>query len=65
MTVRQQAMASESRAATDDDIRAVAGPQDPADQITRATHLFDPGAILAGAYEQLKAKALARAQEET
>jgi hypothetical protein len=59
MTDRQQSMASESRSATEEYIRSVAGVQDPTGQIARAKQLLDTGAISAAEYEQLKAKVLA------
>jgi hypothetical protein len=59
MDQRQQSVVTESRAATDDYIRSVVGPQDPAGQIARAKQLLDQGTISADEYDKLKAKALA------
>lgn len=56
MTQRSLAQVQQSKDATDDYIRSVAGS--PADEIARAKSLLDGGTINADEYEKLKAKAL-------
>ncbi len=57
MAKRAEAQVRESKAATDDYIRSVAGS--PADEIARAKALLDAGTITTEEYAALKAKALA------
>lgn len=59
MSQRQVSAVADSKAATDEYIRSVAGEPDAAGQIARAKQLLDSGAISAEEYAQLKAKALA------
>lgn len=56
MNERTVAQLQQSKAATDDYIRSVAGS--PADEIARAKALLDSGAISADEFAALKAKAL-------
>ena len=58
MNKRQYAAVEQSREATEEYIRSVAG-NDPAKQIADAKALLDSGAITADEFAQLKAKALA------
>ena len=58
MNKRQYAAVEQSREATEEYIRSVAG-NDPAKQIANAKALLDSGAITADEFAQLKAKALA------
>lgn len=57
MAKRAEAQVQQSKAATDEYIRSVAGS--PADEIARAKALLDAGTISTEEYTQLKAKALA------
>lgn len=57
MSKRAYAQAQQTKEATDDYIRSVAGG--PADEIARAKALLDAGTITTEEYTQLKAKALA------
>jgi hypothetical protein len=59
MAERKMADAQANRAAFDDYVRDVAGNDGPTDQIAKAKQLLDSGAIDAGEFERLKAKALA------
>ena len=59
MGEREMDRVRESRAATDEYIRSVARPADPAGQIANAKSLLDSGAITQAEFDQLKAKALA------
>ncbi len=59
MGERQAALAQASKQATDDYIRSVSAPTDPAAQIEKAKALLDAGSITQAEYDQLKAKALA------
>jgi phospholipase D-like protein len=56
MSSRSEAQLRQSKAATDDYIRSVAGS--PADEIARAKALLDAGTISTEEYAKLKAKAL-------
>jgi hypothetical protein len=59
MAERNAAAVAQSRQATDDYIRQAAGTSaGAADEIQKAKALLDAGAISAGEYEALKAKAL-------
>jgi hypothetical protein len=59
MGEREMERHREARAATDEYIRSVAAPADPAGQIANAKALLDSGAITQAEFDQLKAKALA------
>jgi len=59
MGEREMERYQQNRAATDDYIRSVAAPADPAGQIANAKGLLDSGAITQAEFDQLKAKALA------
>jgi hypothetical protein len=59
MGERQLEALKAQKAATDQYIQSVAGPQSPADQIASAKALLDSGAISQAEYEALKSKALA------
>jgi len=59
MGEREMDRYQQSRAATDEYIRSVAAPADPAAQIANAKGLLDSGTISQAEFDQLKAKALA------
>jgi len=59
MGEREMDRYQQSRAATDEYIRSVAAPVDPAGQIANAKGLLDSGTITQAEFDQLKAKALA------
>jgi hypothetical protein len=59
MGERKAAQMQQVQSDTDNYIRSVAGPDDPAGQIANAKSLLDSGAINQAEFDQLKAKALA------
>lgn len=59
MGERTYVASEESRAATEQYVRSVAGTGDPTQSISKAKDLLDSGAITAEEFAQLKAKALA------
>ena len=59
MAERNMAAAQTAKSQTDEYIRSVAAPSDPAEQIARAKELLDSGAISATEFDALKQKALA------
>jgi Phospholipase_D-nuclease N-terminal/Short C-terminal domain len=59
MAERRASDVKASRAAFDDYVRDVATSDGPTDQIAKAKQLLDSGAIDAGEFDQIKAKALA------
>jgi len=58
MAERNMAAAQTAKSQTDEYIRSVAAPSDPAEQIARAKELLDSGAISATEFDALKQKAL-------
>ncbi|MDQ0093865.1 hypothetical protein [Paeniglutamicibacter psychrophenolicus] len=59
MALRQQTRAQEAVASTEDYLRSLAGPPEPARQISEAKALLDSGTISESEFAGLKAKALA------